>query len=260
MSTFCESVREQLGAYVDGELDPADRAIVSSHLDMCARCSDAVEAIREIGDRLRQHEPVLPEPRPLASLAASTIGRVRAEESQSWRMLLRRGVEDWHWALVGGGAFSAAVVSVLVAAAICAFGPRPEREDSLAALLNNLQATNGTLFMIATPIGPDQVPILMQVDNGEASVIDGVSATLPIGFSVPSGDDLALALSDAVVGKDGRMSDPRLMSQSARQQTDALWLEIQRLRTQPAASWSGRQVKVQKLGFVTNTSVSAKAL
>ena len=73
--------------------------------------------------------------------------------------------------------------------------------------------------------------------------------------------DLALALSKAVIGKDGRMSDIRSMSKSDREQTEALWQEIQRLRSAPpAASWSGRRVNVQKLGFFTNTNVTANAM
>jgi hypothetical protein len=67
--------------------------------------------------------------------------------------------------------------------------------------------------MMAVRIGRDQVPMLMQFDNGDdASGGGGGPMTLPDGFSGPSEGDLVLALSAAVVSADGRMSDLRLMS------------------------------------------------
>jgi anti-sigma factor RsiW len=260
MTASCSSVREHLGAYVDGELRPGDRSLVAAHLADCGDCQSALQSIRDLGDLLRARSAAAPEPGDLAGLAAGVISRARAEESQSWRSLLQRGMEDWHWALIGAGSLAAAVVSVLIAAAICAFGPRPARDDSLAALLNNLQTPAGTLLMIATPVGRDQVPMLMQFDNGEPAVAYSAPAVLPAGFAGPSGNDLAVALAQAVVGKDGRMSDLRTMSQRDRMQTEALLQEIQRLRAVPMASWSGRRVNIQKLGFFTNTQVTGKAL
>lgn len=259
MSASCARVHKHLGAYLDGELKPADRLFVSRHLVNCEACRDALQALRNLGDLLRAHLPAAVEAADLSGLAAGVVSRARAEESQSWRSLLHRGVEDWHWALIGAGSFGAAVVSVFIVAAICVFGPRAEREDSLAALLNNLQAPSGRLLMIATPIGRDQVPMLMEFVSGMPAG-DEVLPALPEGFSGPSGSDLALALAQAVVRPDGRLSDFRSMSQSDRTQTEALLLEIRRLRAVPLASWSGRRVSIQKLGFFTKTQVTGKAL
>lgn len=260
MTASCARLHKHLGAYLDGELKPTDRLFVSRHLVNCEGCRDTLQGLRDVGEVLRAHLPATPEPTDLSGLAAGVVSRARAEESQSWRLMVQRGFEDWHWALIGAGSLGAAVVSVLVVAAICVFGPRSEREDSLAALLNNLQTPAGTLLMIATPIGRDQVPMLMQFDSGAPAAEYAMPAMLPEGFSGPSGSDLALALAQAVVGPDGRMSDLRSMSQSDRKQTEALLLEIRRLHAVPLASWSGRRVSIQKLGFFTKTQVTAKAL
>jgi hypothetical protein len=261
MTTTCGEIRDQLSAYVDGELEAADRHVVSNHLASCAECHDAADAFREIGDLLRRPPASrLPLASELNGLAAGVIIRARAEESQSWHALATRACEDWHWPLAGAGALAAAVFSLVVVWAICSFSPQPAREDSLAALLNNLQAPAGRLLIIATPIGRDQVPVLMQFDAGEGDADIPVLASLPDGFGGPSGNDLALALSEAVVGRDGRLSDLRTMSTIDRKKTEALLDDIQRLRAVPFASWSGRRVNIQKLEFVTNTNVVGKDL
>src|SRR5581483_10096364 len=148
MTTTCAAVRDQISAYVDGELDAGDRAGVSQHLAACGSCREAVDEFREIGDLLRAPHGA-PETCPqLGGLAAGVISRLGAEESQSWSAVVRRACEDWHWAFVGAGAFGSAVVSIVLVWAICALGPRPAREDSLAALISNLQAPAGKLLII----------------------------------------------------------------------------------------------------------------
>jgi hypothetical protein len=260
MTTACSGIRDFLGAYVDGELGFADRMIVSQHLAACPACADEHQGMRYVGDALREGIATLPDYSVrLHGLASGIISRTRAEDAQSWRAVLGRASEDWHWAFVGAGSLVAAVVSILLVSAICGLGPRPDREDSLAAMLTNLQRPVGTLWIFAAPAGPGQAPMLLQFDNGEVGG-NSEPAAVPAGFSSPSGNDLALALSQAVVGPDGRLSELRSMSEPRRQQAEALLDDIQKLRVTRPVSWSGRPVGILKLGFVTNTNVSAKAL
>ncbi len=258
MTTACPRIRASLGAFVDGELDAADRMRVSQHLSTCPTCTDEQQRIRQLGDALRADAVTLPNRVNLQGMASGIISRTRAEDAQSWRALLARASEDWHWALVGAGSLVAAATSILLVAAICGLGPRPDREDSLAAMLNNLQTPAGTLWLFATPARPDQPPMLLLFDSGDAGE-RFEPAAVPAAFSSPSGSDLALALSQAVVGPDGRMSDLQSMPQLRRQHAEALLDEIQRLRLAPLVSWSRHRVSIQ-FGFVTNTSVSGKAL
>jgi hypothetical protein len=56
------------------------------------------------------------------------------------------------------------------------------------------------------------------------------------------------------------LSDLRTLSRPRREEAEALLDKIQLLGVAPPVSWSGRRISIQKLGFVTNTNVSGKAL
>jgi anti-sigma factor RsiW len=256
--TSCAGIRDQISAYVDGELEAADRTRVSAHLASCAECRDAADEFRAIGDLLRAPAARYPLPIGLSGLASGVISRARAEESQSWGALARRAFDDWHWALTAAGALGSAAFSLAVVWALCTFGPQPAREDSLAALISTLQApAAGHLWILATPVGKDESPIMMQFgDDTGAAVV----AVLPNGVDGPSASDLALALSQAVVSRDGRLTALGSMSMVDRKRTEALLEDIQRIHTMPLASWSGRRVSVQRIEFVTNTDVVGKVL
>jgi hypothetical protein len=258
-TSVCKRVRTQLGAFVDGELSGPDRSALSRHLEDCAKCVEEEQALRDLGHMLRGGARALPRV-DLTGLSGGLISRIRAEQAQSWRALFARAVEDWHWALVGGGSLAAGAVSILFVSALLWFGPSPSRADSLEALLNNLGAPAGTLLIYTTPNGRDSM--LMRFDNGPMDGTEGLVA-VPVSFSSPGGqteEDLTSALSDAMVGSNGRVSELRGMSRPARQHTEALLDEIQRLRYPPPAGWSSAPVGVLRLGLVTSTIVTGKAL
>ena len=48
MKQACGSVREWLGAFADGELDPARTEQVSAHLETCAGCRRELDQIQEL--------------------------------------------------------------------------------------------------------------------------------------------------------------------------------------------------------------------
>lgn len=262
MTSACSRLREHLSAYVDGELDAADRHEVSEHVATCTGCSQVLLDLRSLGDLVRSRQAPASEPALFAGLAGGVISRTRAEEAQSWPALLRRATGDWHWAVTGLGALSAALISIVIVAAVCDVNPRRESDDSLAALLNNLQRPGGTLFILASPVGPDQAPLLMQFNGRRGTATTPVAdfQPPPAGFSGPTGSDLALALSEALVRPDGHVGDLRSMSQHDRRQTEAILGEIHRLRGAPLSAWSGQRVSVHRIVFVTNAHVSGKAL
>jgi hypothetical protein len=256
----CAQAASVLNAYVDGELEPVTRRAISRHLDSCSDCQSRVEALRRVGDLVRQHARPEAAGRALDGLASGVIGRVRAEEAQSWHATFRRALDDWYWAWVAAGSLSAALCSLLFVSALWGFGARRVGEDSLAAMLDRLQTPAGQMWVIGTPVGRDQVPMLMEFGNRVAVQESAPSGALPTGFSSPNGEELAIALSQAVVRPDGRLSDWRTMSKHNRLRAETLLDEIQRLGTTPAASWMDRRVSIQKLGFIVNTSVFGKAL
>ncbi len=82
---------------------------------------------------------------------------MRAEAAQSWRAMFARAVEDWHWVIVGGGASRprSLLGPALVHAGLRA---QPARDDSLAALLTNLNSPPEYCSLGVTPVGGDQDP------------------------------------------------------------------------------------------------------
>jgi hypothetical protein len=260
MKTACRRVRKHLEAFLDGELGGAERQLVAQHLEDCRQCASEYNEIRSVGDQLRAGTVDSSGWEALNGLSSGVITRVRAEEAQSWRATFSRAVEDWHWPLVGAGALVASFASILFVSAACWLGPTSSTDDSLAALIANLNTPAGTLVMMAKPVGRDQMPMLMQFDSGiEGGGVEVPTMPLPDGF-YSNENDLVLALSDAVVSADGRMSDLRSMSQPNRRRTELLLDELEQMRSVSQNSWSGGRVSVLKLGFLTNTSVSGKPL
>jgi anti-sigma factor RsiW len=92
---------DQLSAYIDGELEPHDRARVEAHLSTCAECSATIDALRAtLADLSALPEPV---PTPQDSWALrSAIARAR------------RPARRWQRVAVAAGSLAAAVVAFAV--------------------------------------------------------------------------------------------------------------------------------------------------
>lgn len=104
------SLRESLGAYVLGALDPAERATVEAHLGTCAACRDEVAALAALPpllQRLTREEATSGHLLPSADLGA----RVR-QAAATERLSLDRRLRRWR---VATGVASAAAVALLLA-------------------------------------------------------------------------------------------------------------------------------------------------
>jgi len=255
---LCAVVRRDLDAFIDGELGGAQRLRVADHLSRCGVCATEARAIRSLGDDLRTGTTI-EHPAELSGLAGGVISRIRAEQAQSWRAVMNRALEDWHWVLVGAGSLAAGCLSVMFLSALLWFGA-PARDDSLEALLNNLGTPAGTLIMLASPVGKNQGSLVMQYDPTAMGPENGAGISVPTGFSDPTGLELVQALADVMVMRDGRMTDLRAMSQLNRKRAEALLDQIQGLGYVSPTPWSGSQVAVRRIGLVTNTVCTGKAL
>src|SRR5262245_377367 len=97
ISADCDSVRDDLDAFADGELRGDELRYVAQHVEACRRCTEEVEVRRAVGGMIRDsashwHKFTAP-----SGLASGVVTRVRAESALSWRSVLNRAVEDWHW-------------------------------------------------------------------------------------------------------------------------------------------------------------------
>lgn len=254
----CPGYRRDLEAFVDGELDGARMLRASRHLDECKACAGAVAEIQAVGRTLRGASPDLP-PQLFAALAASVVSRTRAETAESWQTWVLRGCTDWHWAIVGAGSIAATLVSTSLLSVVLAFGPAPQREDSLSALMTDLGTSPGYLFVYASPTGESagQDVVMLQVENGREKAPPLVS-DLVVSQANRTASEAQLALHlQQVITRAGRIVSLDQLEPQQRKTAEALLDEILRLsagRRSPV----GHSYNVHEMRLVTSTGVSAK--
>ena len=169
----------------------------------------------------------------------------RAECAQSWRGVLGHALDDWHWVLVGAGSVTASFATTLFVSALLTFGPLPERNDSLSALITNRGTPAGSLFVYATPAGSNLDSMLLQVDDGESSRLTAALAS----YDAPTQADLV----------EGRLLDLSRMHPEARRYAEALLDQIKSVRMLGPLP-TGAAVNVHEVRLVTSTGVTAKGL
>jgi hypothetical protein len=111
----CESVREQLTAYLDGELSGDRGSAVRGHLRGCDACRDVATNEAALRDGLRSLPPVDPP----ASLWAGVQARLAAaevadSEKPGWRRALARWMPKAPQVAFGSLAVAAAIVFLVV--------------------------------------------------------------------------------------------------------------------------------------------------
>lgn len=257
IGAYCTSLRRDLAAFVDGELR-GDRVLgVLNHLEHCPECSEHVQALRELGDCLRAEAPAEPPVHLFDGLASTVVSRTKAETQLSWRAKIRRAHEDWHWPLVGAGALSATFVSFVLVSAILAFGPRPERDDSLSAMIANYGTPAGTVFLYAAPVGDEDAQLVQVDDATPAASRATVRLASRSTDRAPSEAQLVDALAD-ILTRHGRVVPLSRLSPSERSAAEFLLQEISRMRAGSAVfPAAADQLRVYEVRLVTSMSVSA---
>jgi anti-sigma factor RsiW len=254
----CSPQRLDIAAWIDGELR-GDRVLrVLSHLEHCDECAEYAAELRGLGDAIRGNAPVAVAPRALDGLASTVISRTRAEADASWRGLLDRARADGHWLLVGAGSVAATFASTMFLSAILAFGPNPGREDSLSALIANFRAPAGLLFVRVSPIGADQEPTLLQVDNGGPPASSAAVALAARTDTVLTEAELVDAV-QAAVTSNGRVLALEAMAPGKRQLAESLLHEVRR-RGLTGPMPAGVPLSVHEVRLVAFANVSAKGL
>jgi anti-sigma factor RsiW len=254
----CHAFGRDLGLFLDGELDGARMLRMSRHLEVCEECTSALADMRMLGHTLREFAPADPSLSAFDGLAASVVSRSRAESAVSWRATLSRGLGDWHWAIVGGGSIAATFVSTSLLSVILAFGPAPQREDSLSALATNLSSPAGFFFVYASPTGEGGQDVqMLQVENGRPAAPRLVS-DLVVSRSHSSATEAELVdRFQQIITRGGRVVSLESLGPEQRVTAEALLDEITRLRSRRMES-TARSFDVYEIRLVTGTSVTAK--
>ena len=254
ISADCDLIRDDLDAFSDGELRGDDLRRVSEHVSACRYCTDEVYARAAVGDSVRGAVAMNGVAVP-AGLASGVVARVRAESALSWRALLNRGVEDWHWAIVGGGAVSATFASALFWSALLVFGTAAPQADSLSAIGTRLLESPGVMYAEVAPQGPGQRDLMLV----QLATSAEPSEPYPSVFTRDRDDEERLmvnALFETLTRTGGWGS----MSADTRKQTEWLLNNIMRLRGGEPAVGPYGALRVYRLHLITNTEVTAKGL
>jgi anti-sigma factor RsiW len=245
----CTVHRDDLGAFVDGELTGAESLRVAEHLETCSGCATEAERVRQLGSLLRNAaETDSPTPE-MAGLASGVVTRVNAENAQSWPAVINRGFDDWHWIIVGGGSVAATFVSMLLVTAVLLFGPSPVQQDSLAGLLSSLNTHPGTLLV---EVGDTKQPQLVQVDTGAANV-----RVVPAMLGVDEAD-LVSQVMNLVVTDRGHIVAK--MPAAEWRNTESLLQQIGEMRGARAPFGAASRLNVLRVRLLVNVGVSARGL
>ena len=255
----CETVRDMLDAFVDGELNVDDQVAVESHLRWCRTCTARVEDMSLIGAVVRLRP--LPDPdapaseTELASLQSDVLTRLRAERDQSWPVRLRELLADGRlfWPALGA---SAAVLACLVGVFGVMHLTYDEQPDSLAAVMETLSHAP------KPPAHPGS-------DENPVRLVDGMS--LPRAFTGGAAldslsEDEAVFAVATVLTKEGRVADyellasdgktPRRRHDSAQSDVAAVLDAVRQTRFAPAQT-AGQSVAVNMVWLIARTTVKA---
>jgi len=248
----CAVYRSDLAAFVDGELTGAERLRVSGHLEQCPACAVEAERVQNIGTLLRTAAREATGLPAMNGLASGVVARVRAEATYSWRAVLGRGFDDWHWFIVGGGSVAATFVSMLLATAMLVFGSAPIQQDSLAGLMSSLETQSGTLLV---EVGGANSGPVMQVDSGASSKV----IVMPTGLGLSEPELVSLFMS-LIVSKAGRIVSLAEMPAGERRNAEALLQSIGDYREGRAGPNARGRLDVLRIRLLATTEVSVPGL
>lgn len=262
----CESARELLEAFVDGELSVDDQVAVESHLRWCRTCAARVEDLSLIGAAVRLGPPTVrpksDDPRALAAIQSGVLTRIRAERDQSFAVRLRELFSDKRLLWPALGATAAVLVCLTGAFTVMHFAT-VERPDSLAAMLATAQPL-GQLPSVpgVRPGGPgsDENPLGLD----DAKLAPRMTSDAVPALNTQSDDDSVFAVA-TVVTRQGRVANYELLlpppaaRRHKRGHTDAddvaaLLDAVKQSRFTPAQGQSGRPVAVNMVWLFTRTT------
>jgi len=252
----CAATRRRLDAYHDEELSFSDQIAVSSHLEWCDDCAEALDDLRRLRDALRQALPgrVALSVEQDLNLQATVVNRIKAEERLSFSAWLQEAFADMHLVYAGLSAVAAAIACLAVTLGMMRFATN-ERPDSTAAMVR----------MFATP-GSNLYPVSASPRVRMPRALDE-----PI-WATPADIDAHYTLS-AIVTREGRVGSLEILNS-----TGGRWIPsdgaeakavedligtVSRARFEPASiliepsSMTGLPVAVNVVWIVAQTTVRA---
>jgi len=241
----CAATRRRLEAFHDGELPVGDQIAVSSHLEWCDSCASAFGDLQSLREILRTVAPsrMSLSPEEDVSLQVGVISRAQAEQSQSFRSVVRDMFEDMHFVYAGMGAMAAAVVCAVIMLGMMRSVTSRAMDPLMAGSNQNPLLLLGSELRLPRAIG----------EEGFGSAHDSHPEDVVFAFT-------------AVVTREGRVANVELlhgpgsgsMPALESQHVNELLGAASRARFQPA-SRAGSPVAVNMVWIVAHTTVRGSA-
>jgi hypothetical protein len=240
----CGAVRRRLPAFHDRELPIRDLIAIEAHVANCSPCAEELRDLRSVGDVLRLAAAPAPAD-DWTGVQSGVIGRMRAEAHESLTAVTGRLFDDLHLVWIGLAATVATFLCGAVALSALHFAS-PERDDSLAAMIDIISAPAGS------DLNPLRVDHFLQFPSvPERGAIEAMLAQ-PI-----SREELMLALS-AVVTREGRVAGVSVLTRENRPQEFSPILDVlSRSRLEPGRLGAS-PVAVNLVWLLAHTTVRAK--
>jgi hypothetical protein len=281
MNTAIHSVApEEVMAFLDGELAPAEAQAVSVHLDQCAECADLAERFRATSESLAQWTvsavPSSLEESVLEQAASAAAGRMPAKP----RSYFDPSLWGWkQWALGGGGALAAIVMLMVVSSAIMSrpvrqvemaqqVAPSPEAEGYVRTRQPNDQPAVAKSELAAASAGVAQFDSLQAAKSLPESRAGGGGGGAPASAPAAPAPMIARTVSLTIIVKDFSAARASLDSILARHRGYAAQLtaataenaprSLQASLRIPAPELAAALVELKALGRVQNESQSGE--
>jgi hypothetical protein len=243
----CAAVHRRLQAFHDRELAVQELIAIEGHLHGCPPCTRDLRELQSIRDALRTAAAPAPSD-DWTGLRSGVISRMRAEANESWTARARRAFDDLHLVWIALASTAATLFCSGAVLSMLHFGPSPERQDSLAAVI----------AVKAAPYGSDLNPARLDARISVPSVPENGVVYATLESSEVKGE-MFLPLS-AIVTREGQVSGLELLHnneeydpQTVRELLDAL----SRGRLEPA-QFGTTPVAVNLVWLVAHTTVKGK--
>jgi len=247
----CETARELIDAFVDGELTMPQQVAMQRHIGSCRTCSAHVDDMSLISWSMKTGTPrthaVDENAGALAILQSDVLARVRAERALSWRTRLSEMFSDMRLVWPALGASVAVILCLIGASTVWQLTTR-RHPQSIPAMLER----NANRGSEDNPLRMDDAALRPVILN-EGLALDGL----------PGGEFDRELFVDALFTRGGSV-EARLVSPSPdvlrapgrNDGADVLRL-IEQWQLTPGKSRGGRPVAVRTLIYFSTTTVTA---
>jgi len=247
----CETARELIDAFVDGELTMPQQVAMQRHIRSCRTCSAHVDDMSLISWSMKTGTPrthvVDENAGALAVLQSDVLARVRAERALSWRTRLSEMFSDMRLVWPALGASVAVIICLMGTSTIWRLTTLRHPESIPAMLERNVNR------------GSEDNPVRMDDAASPPVILNEGLAFDGLAGSQPDREFFVDALFTRRGAVEARLLSPSPDVQSAPGRNDGadVLSFIEQWQSRPGKSRGGRPLAVRTLIYFSTTTVTA---